>query len=137
MDVLAERAHPDPQMEKRQLMKKYDSVEEYIAAMPAEARGKLQSLRKTIRQAAPKAEEVISYNMPAFRHNSMLVWYGAHTQHIGFYPRTSAMAAFRDDLTAYKTSKGAIQFPIDKPIPAALVKKIVKFRLDENARKKR
>lgn len=118
-------------------MKKFASVDEYIAAMPAEARSKLQSLRKTIRQAAPEAEEVISYNMPAFKHNGMLVWYGAHTEHIGLYPRGSAIVAFKEDLAAYKTSKGAIQFPLDKPIPAALVKKIVKFRLNENARKKR
>jgi uncharacterized protein YdhG (YjbR/CyaY superfamily) len=117
-------------------MKKYASVEEYIAAMPAEARTKLQSLRKAIHQAAPEAEEVISNNMPAFKWNGMLVWYGAHTQHIGLYPKASAMAAFKDDLAAYKTSKGAIQFPIDKPIPAALVKKIVKFRVKENSRKK-
>ena len=80
---------------------------------------------------------MISYNMPAFKWNGMLVWYGAHTEHIGFYPRSSAIAAFEDDLAGYKTSKGAIQFPIDKPIPTALVKKIVKFRLAENARKKR
>jgi uncharacterized protein YdhG (YjbR/CyaY superfamily) len=117
-------------------MKKYATVDEYIAALPAEARNKLQSLRKTIRQAAPEAEEVISYDMPAFKWNRVLVWYGAHTQHIGLYPRASAMTAFKDDLAAYKTSKGAIQFPIDKPIPAALVKKIVKFRMKENSRKR-
>jgi uncharacterized protein YdhG (YjbR/CyaY superfamily) len=113
-------------------MKKYTSVDEYIAAMPAEARGKLQSLRKTIRKAAPGAEEVISYNMPAFNWNGMLVWYGAHTEHIGLYPKASAIAAFKDDLVDYKTSKGAIQFPIHKPIPATLVKRIVKFRINEN-----
>jgi uncharacterized protein YdhG (YjbR/CyaY superfamily) len=120
-------------------MKKYASVDEYIAAVPAEARSKLQSLRKTIRQAAPEAEEVISYNMPAFKLNGMLVWYGAHTEHIGLYPKGSAIVAFKEDLAAYKTSKGAIQFPIEKPIPAALVKRIVKFRLNENekARTKR
>jgi uncharacterized protein YdhG (YjbR/CyaY superfamily) len=118
-------------------MKKYASVDDYIAAMPAEAQSKLQSLRKTIRQAAPQAEEVISYNMPAFQSNGMLVWYGAHAKHIGFYPRVSAIAAFKDDLAPYKTSKGAIQFPIERPVPAALVKKIVKFRLKENAQKKR
>jgi uncharacterized protein YdhG (YjbR/CyaY superfamily) len=118
-------------------MKKYASVEDYIAALPAEARGKLQSLRKIIRQSAPEAEEVISYNMPAFKWNGMLVWYGAHSKHIGLYPRGSAIEAFKDELAGYKTSKGAIQFPIEKPIPTALVKKIVKFRLEENARKKR
>jgi uncharacterized protein YdhG (YjbR/CyaY superfamily) len=118
-------------------MKTYASVEDYIATLPPEARSKLQSLRKIIRQSAPEAEEVISYNTPAFKWNGMLVWYGAHTAHIGLYPRGSAIAAFKDELAGYKTSKGAIQFPIEKPIPTALVKKIVKFRLAENARKKR
>ncbi len=118
-------------------MKKFTTVEEYIAAQPAKSRKQLQSLRKTIRQVAPEAEEVISYNMPAFKHDGMLVWYGAHTQHIGLYPRTSAMAAFKDDLAGYKTSKGAIQFPIDKPIPTALVRKIIKFRVKENQAKRR
>jgi uncharacterized protein YdhG (YjbR/CyaY superfamily) len=117
--------------------KKYASVDEYIAAMPADARSKLQNLRKTVRQSAPEAEEVISYNMPAFKWNGMLVWFGAHTEHIGFYPRVSAIVAFKDDLAGYKTSKGAIQFPIERPIPTALVKKIVAFRLKENAKKKR
>ncbi len=118
-------------------MKKYASVEDYIAALPAEARTKLQSLRKIIRQTAPEAEEVISYNMPAFKWNGMLVWYGAHTEHIGLYPKAAAISTFKQELAGYKTSKGAIQFPIEKPIPTALVKKIVKFRLEENAKKRR
>jgi uncharacterized protein YdhG (YjbR/CyaY superfamily) len=94
-------------------------------------------LRTVIRQAAPGAEEVISYNMPAFKWNGMLVWYGAHTEHVGLYPKASAITAFKDELAGYKTSKGAIQFPIKRPIPTALVKKIVKFRLEENARRRR
>jgi uncharacterized protein YdhG (YjbR/CyaY superfamily) len=118
-------------------MKKHKSVDDYITAMPAATRSKLQILRKTIRQTAPEAEEVISYNMPAFKWNGMLVWYGAHTAHIGLYPKAAAITAFKEELAGYKTSKGAIQFPIEKPIPTALVKKIVKFRLDENAKKRR
>ena len=113
-------------------MKKYASIDEYFAAVPAETRSKLQSLRKTIRQAAPEAEEVISYNMPAFKWRGILVWHGAHTEHIGLYPRASAIAAFKDELAGYKTSKGAIQLPLDKPIPTVLIKKIVKFRVKEN-----
>ena len=118
-------------------MKKHASVEDYIAALPADARSKVKSLRTVIRQAAPGAEEVISYNMPAFKWNGMLVWYGAHTEHVGLYPKASAITAFKDELAGYKTSKGAIQFPIKKPIPTALVKKIVKFRIEENARRRR
>jgi uncharacterized protein YdhG (YjbR/CyaY superfamily) len=113
-------------------MKKYQSVDEYLCALPEDIRNILEGLRKTIRQAAPAAEEVISYNIPAFKLNGMLVWYAAFKDHIGFYPRGSAIVAFKDDLTAYKTSKGAIQFPIGKGIPTNLVKKIVKFRVKEN-----
>jgi uncharacterized protein YdhG (YjbR/CyaY superfamily) len=118
-------------------MRKLRTVDEYVAALPKEARESLESLRKTIRQAAPQAEEVIHYNMPAFRWNGMLVWYAAFKEHIGFYPRVSAIAAFNDKLAGYKTSKGAIQFPIEKPIPAGLVKRIVEFRLEENKQHKR
>jgi uncharacterized protein YdhG (YjbR/CyaY superfamily) len=113
-------------------MKTFQTVDEYLAELPQEIRNILEGLRKTIRQAAPQAEEVISYNMPAFKCNGMLVWYGAFKQHIGFYPRGSALVAFKEELAGYKTSKGAIQFPIQKGIPASLVKKIIKFRLKEN-----
>jgi uncharacterized protein YdhG (YjbR/CyaY superfamily) len=113
-------------------MKNVQTVDEYLSALPKEVRDILAGLRKTIRQAAPQAEEVISYNMPAFRWNGMLVWYAAHKDHIGFYPRASAILAFKDELAGYKTSKGAIQFPIEEAIPTNLVKKIVKFRLKEN-----
>jgi uncharacterized protein YdhG (YjbR/CyaY superfamily) len=113
-------------------MKTFHSVDEYLSALPQTARAALESLRKTICQAAPQAEEVIHYNMPAFQWNGILVWYAAFKGHIGFYPRASAMAAFKDDLTNYKTSKGAIQFPLEKPIPAGLVKRIVSFRVKEN-----
>lgn len=113
-------------------MRKFSTVDEYVSALRGEARERLESLRKAIKQAAPQAEEVIHYNMPAFRSNGMLVWYAAFKDHIGFYPRASAMTAFKGELASYKTSKGAIQFPIEKCIPAGLVRKIVKFRLQEN-----
>lgn len=113
-------------------MKSFNTVDEYLSALPKTAREILESLRETIRQAAPQAEEVIHYNMPAFKWNGMLVWYAAFKEHIGFYPRASAMAAFKDELAGYKTSRGAIQFPMGKAIPAGLVKKIVKFRVKEN-----
>jgi uncharacterized protein YdhG (YjbR/CyaY superfamily) len=117
-------------------MKNFRTVDEYLSALPKGVRDILERLRTTIRQAAPQAEEVISYNMPAFKWNGMLVWYAAFKEHIGFYPKASAIAAFKDELVRFKTSKGAIQFPIEKPIPTNLVKKIVKFRTQENERQK-
>jgi len=113
-------------------MRNFQTVDEYLSALPKKVRDILAGLRKTIRQAAPQAEEVISYNMPAFKWKGMLVWYAAHKDHIGFYPRASAILAFKDELAGYKTSKGAIQFPIEKVIPTNLIKKIVAFRLKEN-----
>src|SRR5215467_1806741 len=115
-------------------MKKYRTVDEYLSRLPKTAKDNVEGLRKTIRRAAPQAEEVISYNMPAFKWNGMLVWYAAYKKHIGFYPRPSRIEAFKDELADYKTSKGAIQFPLEKGIPVSLVKKIVKFRLKENER---
>lgn len=116
-------------------MRKYQTVDEYISALPDRARDAATRLRKAIRQAAPQAEEAISYNMPAFKWNGLLVWYAAFNNHVGFYPRASAVAAFKSELARFKTSKGAIQFPMDEPIPISLVKKIVKFRIEENTRK--
>lgn len=115
-------------------MRHFQSVEEYLASFPKRVRDALGPLRSTIKQAAPDAEEVISYNMPAFKRNGMLVWYGAHKDHIGFYPRASAILAFKKELAGYKTSKGAVQFPVEEAIPASLVKKIVRFRVRENER---
>ncbi len=113
----------------------FGTIDEYHALIPAEVRRLLDTLRKAIRSAAPDAEEVISYNMPGFRWNGMLVWYAANKHHIGFYPSASPLVVFKDELTPYKTSKGAIQFPLDRPIPVALVKKIVKYRVAENLEK--
>jgi uncharacterized protein YdhG (YjbR/CyaY superfamily) len=114
-------------------VRRIGTVAEYFSALPQETRLVLEKLRKAIRQAAPRAEETISYNIPAFKSNGkMLVWYAAFKKHVGFYPRTSGIAAFKKELAGYKTSKGAIQFPIEKGIPVGLVKEIVKFRLKEN-----
>lgn len=114
-------------------MQKIRIVDEYFSALPKESRVALKTLRKAIREAAPQAEETISPSIPAFKWNGMLVWYAAFKRHIGFYPKASATEASHKEMAAYKSSKGAIQFPIGTRIPVALVKKIVKFRLKENA----
>ena len=90
-------------------------------------------MRAAIKQAAPKAEEVISYNMPALKLNGVLVYYAAYKNHIGFYPTPNVIRLLADQLATYQTSKGAIQFPIEKPLPIRLIKKIVKFRVFENS----
>ena len=119
------------------ISRKFTTVDEYFSIFPATTKSILMKMRETIRQAAPLAEELISYNMPAFKFHGVLVYYAAHKQHIGFYPTASPMRVFKKELADYKTSKGAIQFPIEKPIPTALVKKIVKFRMNENLEKKK
>jgi uncharacterized protein YdhG (YjbR/CyaY superfamily) len=111
---------------------KFSSIEEYHDSFPEEIRSILEGLRKTIKQAAPDAAEVISYNMPAFKMNKVLVYYAAYKEHIGFYPTPSPMTEFREELSKYKTSKGAIQFPVNKPLPSLLIKKIVKSRIKED-----
>ncbi len=112
--------------------KKFQIVDEYISALPEPAMTLMLQMRRTIKKAAPAAEEVISYNIPAFRQDGMLVWYAAFKKHIGFYPRMSAIGEFHNELLSYKCSKGAIQFPIDKPLPLGLITKMVKFRIKEN-----
>jgi len=113
-------------------MKKRDDVDGYISTFPEEKRALLQQLRTIVINAAPQAEEVISYGMPAYKLNGMLVWFAAHTNHIGFYPKSSGIHTFQKELSIYKTSKGAVQFPLDAPLPVALIKRIVKFRMKEN-----
>jgi len=117
--------------------RKFKTVDEYFSMFPATTKSILMEMRETIRQAAPQAEELISYNIPAFKFHGVLVYYAAYERHIGFYPTASPMRVFKKELADYKTSKGAIQFPIGKPIPTALVKKIVKFRMNENLEKER
>src|SRR5580700_1979802 len=110
-------------------MKNPKDVDEYINSFPKEIQKLLQQVRATIKKAAPKAEEVISYSMPGYKLNGMLVWFGGHSKHIGFYPRVSGMEVFKKELSVYKTSKGAVQFPTDEPLPLTLIAKIVKFRV--------
>src|SRR5438034_898733 len=109
------------------------TIDDYLAALSADKRAALEKLRKTIRAAAPKAEECISYGICAYRHNGMLVGFGATTNHCAFYLMSSTtLAAHQDDLKAYDTSKGTIRFQADKPLPVALVRKLVKARIAEN-----
>lgn len=114
---------------------KFTSIEEYISNWPENIQEILRKLQGTIKRAAPKAEELISYNMPAFQFHGILVWYAAYKKHIGFYPRGSGIESFKSELAGYKTSKGAVQFPIDRPLPLNLIAKIVKFRVKENLEK--
>jgi uncharacterized protein YdhG (YjbR/CyaY superfamily) len=116
-------------------MRKFKTVKEYHALIPKEIRARVEELRDAIAKAAPGAELTISYNIPAFLWNGPVAYYAWYERHIGFYPTGSPMPHFRDELKAYKTSRGAIQFPLDKPIPKALVSRIVKFKLKENQEK--
>ena len=111
------------------------TIDEYLAALSDDKRAALEKLRKTIKAAAPKAEECISYQLPAFRLNGrMLVAFGATAKHCAFYPMSSStVQAHQDELKDYDTSKGTIRFQPDHPLPAALVRKLVKARIAENA----
>jgi uncharacterized protein YdhG (YjbR/CyaY superfamily) len=111
------------------------SIDEYISAFPDDVQKKLQEVREAIQQAAPNAKEVISYSMPAFKMKGILVYFAAFSQHIGFYPTASGIAAFQDEISIYKNAKGSVQFPLNKPIPLSLIRKIVKFRVKEDYEK--
>ena len=109
-------------------------IDEYLAALSDDKRAALEKLRKTIRAAAPKAEECISYRLAAFRQDGMLVAFGATANHCAFYLMSSStLEAHKDELKGYDTSKGTIRFQADKPLPSALVRKLVKARIAENA----
>jgi len=110
-------------------------VDKYILQFDSETQLMLEQLRSIILKVAPEAEEVISYQIPAYKLNGMLVYFAAHTKHIGFYPMPSGIAAFANELNEYKTSKGAVQFPLGKPLPAKLIENIVLFRVRENLNK--
>lgn len=111
------------------------NIEEYIAGFPKDIQQILNELRETIINAAPEAAEVISYQMPAYRLNGILVYFAAMKNHIGFYPTSSGINAFQKELTPYKSGKGSVQFPIDHPLPLSLISKIVRFRVEENSSK--
>lgn len=109
------------------------SIDDYHTLQPVEFREVLEQVRFAIKEAAPMATETISYGMPAFKQNSVLVYYALNKKHIGFYPTPGPIAHFKQELESYKTSKGAIQFPLDKPLPLDLIKEMVRFRLEEVA----
>jgi uncharacterized protein YdhG (YjbR/CyaY superfamily) len=108
---------------------------DYAGRFPKDVQRILQQIRETIKAAAPQAEEAISYGMPAFRLGGILVWFGAHEHHIGFYPGASGIAAFKGELARYKHAKGSVQFPIDEPLPIALITRMVKLRVKERLAK--
>jgi len=110
----------------------YTSIDEYISRFPAEIQQILQELRAAIQAAAPEAEEKISYQMPTFYLKGNLVHFAAFKRHIGFYPTSSGVRQFTPELSDYTHSKGAIQFPLDKPLPVDLIRRIVEFRVAEN-----
>ena len=108
-----------------------ENIDGYIDQFPTEMQKRLRAMRETIRKSAPKAEETISYGMPAFKLSRILVWFAGFKHHIGFYPGASGIAAFKKELSPYKGAKGSVQFPLDKPLPLTLVGRIVKFRVQE------
>jgi uncharacterized protein YdhG (YjbR/CyaY superfamily) len=112
-------------------------IDDYISRYPADVQELLQKMRRTIHKAAPKATETIGYGIPAFRLDGMLVWFAAFKSHIGFYPGAGAIKEFKQELSAYKAAKGSVQFPLDQPLPLALVSHIVKFRVQQNLGKKK
>jgi len=110
----------------------HKTIDSYIEAQPAGVQPLLQEMREIIRKAAPKAEEVISYGMPAFKGFRVLVYFAAAKEHMGFYPTGSGIEAFKNEFGNYKWSKGAVQFPLNEPLPVKLISKMVKFRLAED-----
>ena len=116
---------------------KIETIDAYISRYDEDIRAILQEFRRLIKEEAPDATEKISYQMPTFYLNGNLVHFAVQKNHIGFYPAPSGVAAFKEELTDYKTSKGAIQFPLTKPIPYELVHRIVRFRVEEAKGKKK
>ncbi len=107
-------------------------IDEYVKEFPKEVQVKLHEIRKVIRENAPMAEEKINYGMPTYIFRGNLVHFAAYSKHIGFYPAPSGVEKFKSELSAYKTSKGAIQFSLDEELPLELIRKIVQFRVEEN-----
>ncbi|MFZ0635858.1 MAG: DUF1801 domain-containing protein [Candidatus Acidiferrales bacterium] len=114
------------------------NVDEYLAGVPELARSTLNKMREAIRSAVPpEAAETISYRIPAFKHKGVLLWFAAFSGHCSLFPTASVIEAFKNELKGFSTSKGTIQFPTDRPLPTALVKKLVKARVAQNESKKR
>ncbi len=113
------------------------SVDDYFARVPEPARGTLRKMRAAIRSVVPRdSSEVVSYGIPAFKRDRVIVWYAAFVNHVSLFPGGSVLERFKDDLTDFTTRKGTVRFAIDRPLPIALIKKIVKARVAENERKK-
>lgn len=110
---------------------KMTTVDEYILQFPVKVQAILQTLRKLVKDISPEAEEKMSYQMPTYYLKGNLVHFAAYKNHIGFYPTPAGIDAFKDELSDYKSAKGSVQFPIDKPIPFELIKRIVEFRVSE------
>ena len=113
----------------------FQSVDEYIATFPEAVQKKLEEMRAIIKAAAPDATEKISYNMPAFAQHGNLVYFAAAKNHIGFYPTSTPIPVFAKELASYESSKGAVRFPMDQPLPNRLITDIVKFKVAENLQK--
>ena len=111
---------------------KFQTIDEYIRIFPKDIQKILETVRQTIKKAAPEAEEAISYQMPTFKLNGNLVHFAAFKNHIGFYPTPSGTKTFKKEISVYRSGKGSIQFPIDKPMPLSLIKKIVEYRVKES-----
>jgi uncharacterized protein YdhG (YjbR/CyaY superfamily) len=118
-------------------MKKPTSVDEYIASYPANVQAKLNEIRQIVKEEAPQASEKLSYGMPYFSFNGRLLYFAVHKEHIGLYAMPSAVIVFKKELTEYETSKGTIRFPLDKPLPTELIRRIIEFRVKENSSKKK
>ena len=116
---------------------KINNIDDYIGCFPESTKVLLEQLRSVIHQAAPEAEETISYQMPAFKLNGILVYFAGYKNHIGFYPTGSGISAFAGEFSGYKTSKGTIQFPLNQPLPVNLITRIVRFRVEENLSKQK
>ncbi|MFD2583119.1 iron chaperone [Pedobacter vanadiisoli] len=114
---------------------KPENIDQYIANFPVATQKLLQQVRETIHLAVPQAKEVISYGMPAFKQKGILVYFAGYAKHIGFYPTGSGIEAFKDEFSGYKWSKGAVQFPLNKPLPLELIKRITQFKAERDLQK--
>ena len=118
-------------------MRSPKTVDQYFATVPGPARSALQKIRAAIRSVVPPdATEIISYKIPAFKHKKVLVWYAAFANHCSLFPTASVIEEFKDELKGFSTSKGTVHFPLDKPMPVELIKKVVKARVTESESKK-
>ena len=114
---------------------KFKDIDDYISGFPKNVQALLEQMRATIKKAAPKATETISYQIPTFVLNGYLVYFAGYKNHIGFYPGAGGIATFAKELSVYKGAKGSVQFPIDKQLPLSLITRIVKFRVKQNFEK--